>query len=91
MSFDFGIPFRFSSSSRACSHKPNLDLIIHCLLMCSLSLSCQLGICYGMQEIAQHFGGKVEAAEKREYGFAKVTHGAGDEGLVCPLVLACPL
>ena len=37
-----------------------------------------LGICYGMQEIAQHFGGKVEAADKREYGFAKVTHDAAD-------------
>ncbi|WP_209125655.1 glutamine-hydrolyzing GMP synthase [Alkalihalobacillus sp. BA299] len=29
-----------------------------------------LGICYGMQLMTQHFGGKVEAAEHREYGKA---------------------
>ena len=27
-----------------------------------------LGICYGMQLLAHHFGGKVRAAERREYG-----------------------
>jgi GMP synthase (glutamine-hydrolysing) len=31
-----------------------------------------LGICYGLQTIAQHFGGKVETATKREYGRAKL-------------------
>ncbi|KAL9132200.1 MAG: hypothetical protein Q9217_000004 [Psora testacea] len=31
-----------------------------------------LGICYGMQEIAWHFGKNVLAGEKREYGHAKV-------------------
>jgi GMP synthase (glutamine-hydrolysing) len=29
-----------------------------------------LGICYGCQLMAQHFGGKVERATKREYGIA---------------------
>ncbi|RST89219.1 GMP synthase (glutamine-hydrolyzing) [Vagococcus humatus] len=29
-----------------------------------------LGICYGMQLMTQHFGGKVESASKREYGQA---------------------
>lgn len=31
-----------------------------------------LGICYGMQLIAQHFGGKVEDAKIREYGRAQI-------------------
>ncbi len=31
-----------------------------------------LGICYGMQLIAQHFGGEVVAAEHHEYGKAKL-------------------
>lgn len=32
-----------------------------------------LGICYGMQLMAYHLGGKVEAAANREYGKAKLT------------------
>ncbi|MDA1371817.1 MAG: glutamine-hydrolyzing GMP synthase [Proteobacteria bacterium] len=31
-----------------------------------------LGICYGMQAMAEHFGGKVEASNKSEFGFARV-------------------
>ena len=31
-----------------------------------------LGICYGMQLIAQHFGGTVGGAQRREYGHADV-------------------
>lgn len=31
-----------------------------------------LGICYGMQWMAQTLGGKVEAGDKREFGYAKV-------------------
>lgn len=31
-----------------------------------------LGICYGMQTMALHFGGKVETSNKREFGYAKV-------------------
>lgn len=32
-----------------------------------------LGICYGMQLIAEIFGGKVKYSGEREYGFARVT------------------
>ncbi len=32
-----------------------------------------LGICYGMQLMSQHFGGKVEAANHREYGKAMIS------------------
>ena len=31
-----------------------------------------LGICYGMQTMAQQLGGKVEAGHKREFGFARI-------------------
>lgn len=31
-----------------------------------------LGICYGMQTMAQQLGGKVEAGQKREFGYAQV-------------------
>ena len=31
-----------------------------------------LGICYGMQAMADYFGGKVGASERREYGYARV-------------------
>ncbi len=31
-----------------------------------------LGICYGMQAMAMHFGGKVETADHQEYGYAQV-------------------
>ncbi len=35
-----------------------------------------LGICYGMQWIAQHFGGTVQKSAKHEYGYAQVrAHG----------------
>ncbi|MGI9251573.1 MAG: glutamine-hydrolyzing GMP synthase [Pseudohongiellaceae bacterium] len=31
-----------------------------------------LGICYGMQVMAEHFGGKVESSNTAEFGFARV-------------------
>ncbi len=31
-----------------------------------------LGICYGMQAMAKHFGGKVEQAEQHEFGHAQI-------------------
>jgi GMP synthase (glutamine-hydrolysing) len=32
-----------------------------------------LGICYGMQTMAAQLGGRVEGANKREYGFARIS------------------
>ncbi|OIQ00253.1 MAG: glutamine-hydrolyzing GMP synthase [Zetaproteobacteria bacterium CG2_30_46_52] len=32
-----------------------------------------LGICYGMQTMANQLGGKVETGEKREFGYAEIT------------------
>src|SRR5882724_8347576 len=31
-----------------------------------------LGICYGMQLMTEHFGGRVKKAEHREYGYAEI-------------------
>src|SRR3989441_6822662 len=41
-----------------------------------------LGICYGMQWIAKQLGGKVEKAERREYGPARLEgqNGASEPG-----------
>jgi GMP synthase (glutamine-hydrolysing) len=36
-----------------------------------------LGICYGLQLLAQHFGGKVEASTEREYGRADLVLAPG--------------
>ncbi|CAM9266052.1 unnamed protein product [Pylaiella littoralis] len=38
-----------------------------------------LGICYGMQEMAHVFGGKVAAGEAREYGHAMVSRIAANQ------------
>ncbi|MHB8707899.1 MAG: glutamine-hydrolyzing GMP synthase, partial [Desulfuromonadales bacterium] len=38
-----------------------------------------LGICYGMQLMSRHFGGKVVPAGKREFGHADL-HAAGTPG-----------
>jgi GMP synthase (glutamine-hydrolysing) len=43
-----------------------------------------LGICYGMQTMAQQLGGKVEAGTKREFGFAELrarNHSALFDGI----------
>ena len=38
-----------------------------------------LGICYGMQAMAEYFGGKVQSSELREFGYAQVkVHGDSD-------------
>ncbi|KAI3659755.1 hypothetical protein MP638_000884 [Amoeboaphelidium occidentale] len=40
-----------------------------------------LGICYGLQEIAWSFGGKVDACSHREYGRAHLEVGDDDGGI----------
>ncbi|HEY3698895.1 MAG TPA: glutamine-hydrolyzing GMP synthase [Spongiibacteraceae bacterium] len=38
-----------------------------------------LGICYGMQTMAEQLGGKVESSNLREFGYAQVkVHGSGE-------------
>jgi len=44
-----------------------------------------LGICYGMQTMAQQLGGEVEPSDHREFGYAMVT-AAGDDRLLGGLV-----
>src|SRR3990167_3796813 len=48
------------------THTPRIPDII-------FELDCPiLGICYGMQAIAEQMGGKVAPGHKREFGYAKV-------------------
>lgn len=44
-----------------------------------------LGICYGMQALATRFGGRVESATHREFGYAEVEL-VGDDPLLAGLV-----
>src|SRR5579859_4163901 len=44
-----------------------------------------LGICYGLQFIVHHLGGKVRSAPKREYGHAEVTIEIGEIPLFADL------
>ena len=40
-----------------------------------------LGICYGLQEIAYHYGGTVAPCDHREYGHAQVGVVKGLSGI----------
>ena len=44
-----------------------------------------LGICYGLQFLAHHLGGKVRSADKREYGAAQVSLEPGQSPLFAGL------
>src|ERR1700739_1538567 len=44
-----------------------------------------LGICYGLQFVVHHLGGKVRSAAKREYGHAEVTVEVGSTPLFAGL------
>jgi GMP synthase (glutamine-hydrolysing) len=49
-----------------------------------------LGICYGMQWITHTLGGKVEKAERREYGRARLTVDDSKEGVASHLFTGIP-
>ena len=49
-----------------------------------------LGICYGLQEIAHHYGGVVAPCDHREYGHAMVGIVKGLEGFFLPPSLLTP-
>ena len=43
-----------------------------------------LGICYGLQETASHFGARVEACPNREYGHASIAVQRVSDGKTGP-------
>ena len=49
-----------------------------------------LGICYGMQLLAEHFGGRVEQARKREYGKARLIIESRDDDLFAGFAPSSP-
>ena len=44
-----------------------------------------LGVCYGAQYLAQHFGGEVKPSATREYGRAMLSKVEGSNPLICDL------
>ena len=80
-----GIIFSGSPASVGTGHDPDAEIL-------SLGIPV-LGLCFGYQFLAHHFGGKVEASAHREYGSATVaktadgrldllTQGLGDTSAV---------
>ncbi|GAB3661858.1 glutamine-hydrolyzing GMP synthase [Ramlibacter alkalitolerans] len=57
------------SGSHASVYEESTDRAPHAVFELGVPV---LGICYGMQTMAQQLGGKVEAGHKREFGFAAV-------------------
>lgn len=62
-----GIILSGGPESVAAEHSPRLDARI---FSCGRPI---LGICYGMQLMANHFGGKVHASPVHEFGYAAIT------------------
>ena len=48
-----------------------------------------LGICYGLQEIAHHFGGTVASCDHLEYGHAMVGIVESLSGRLCRIASLC--
>ncbi|MCA9472972.1 MAG: glutamine-hydrolyzing GMP synthase [Nitrospirales bacterium] len=61
-----GLIFSGGPASVLVSNAPRPDLSV---LTCNLPI---LGICYGMQILTHHFGGKVGQAQRREFGRAEL-------------------
>jgi len=66
---DFGADGIILSGSHASVYEEETDKAPNAVFELGVPV---LGICYGMQTMAQQLGGKVEAGAKREFGFAEV-------------------
>ncbi|BCM24803.1 glutamine-hydrolyzing GMP synthase [Methyloradius palustris] len=66
---DFGADGIILSGSHASVYEEETDKAPNVVFELGVPV---LGICYGMQTMAQQLGGKVEAGTKREFGFAEV-------------------
>lgn len=66
---DFGADGIILSGSHASVYEEETDKAPHAVFELGVPV---LGICYGMQTMAQQLGGKVEAGSKREFGYAQV-------------------
>ncbi|MDD2834402.1 MAG: glutamine-hydrolyzing GMP synthase [Methylotenera sp.] len=70
---DFGANGIILSGSHASVYEEETDIAPQAVFELGVPV---LGICYGMQTMAQQLGGKVEAGHKREFGYAAVrAHG----------------
>jgi GMP synthase (glutamine-hydrolysing) len=66
---DFGTDGVILSGSHASVYEAETDSAPQAVFELGVPV---LGICYGMQTMAQQLGGKVEAGHKREFGYAQV-------------------
>ncbi|MFW5440548.1 MAG: glutamine-hydrolyzing GMP synthase, partial [Methylophilaceae bacterium] len=66
---DFGADGIILSGSHASAYEEDTDRAPQTVFELGVPV---LGICYGMQTMAQQLGGKVEAGSKREFGYAQV-------------------
>ncbi len=66
---DFGAKGIILSGSHASAYEEDTDRAPQAVFELGVPV---LGICYGMQTMAQQLGGKVEAGHKREFGYAEI-------------------
>ena len=66
---NFGANGIILSGSHASAYEEDTDKAPQAVFELSVPV---LGICYGMQTMAQQLGGKVEAGTKREFGYAEI-------------------
>ncbi len=66
---DFGAEGIILSGSHASAYEEDTDRAPQVVFELGVPV---LGICYGMQTMAQQLGGKVEAGHKREFGYAEI-------------------
>jgi GMP synthase (glutamine-hydrolysing) len=66
---NFGADGVILSGSHASAYKEDTDKAPQAVFELNVPV---LGICYGMQTMAQQLGGRVEAGTKREFGYAEI-------------------